>query len=107
MPQHEIVVTLKTASQNGVWPVVRDTLAWIGFAVVVVVGASILDAPNPEPKRAIEAFRAGVQAYETAYHATASSYGQAPVNPYDGPPSLFDALPALPDNSPEKQDYPQ
>jgi hypothetical protein len=46
MPQ-EIVVTLKTQQPGGVWPILRGAFAWVGFGVVVGVGASILDAPNP------------------------------------------------------------
>jgi hypothetical protein len=110
MPENNIVVTFKTEQPGGVWPFVRGCFAWVGFGVAVAVGVSIADAPNRDvkPAQAIEAWRAGVQAFETAYHAKAdpygfppSSYGQAPVDWNDAPPRLFDPIPeipALPDN---------
>jgi hypothetical protein len=59
-----------------------------------------------KPAQIIEAFGEGWRAYEVAYHAKASSYGQAPfVNPYDG--IALDPLPdvpALPDNPTGKQE---
>jgi hypothetical protein len=70
MPEN-ITVTLKTEKPGGLWPFVRGTFAWIGFGVVVVMVASILDTPNPDlkPAQIIEALGAGWRAYETAHHA--------------------------------------
>jgi hypothetical protein len=86
MPDN-IVVTLRTEKPPGaVWPVLRAGFAWIGFAVVAVVGLSIVNAPNPPQKASevIEALREGWRAYEAAYRANPSSkaadddYGKAP-----------------------------
>jgi hypothetical protein len=96
MPQ-EIVVTLKQA-EGGFWPFVRDTFALIGFGAVVV-GAVIVNSPNPQGKAVhlIEAVGEGWRASEAGYRAKA--------NPYDGiiPDPLPD-VPALPDNPTGKQE---
>lgn len=81
-----MVITLKTEKPGGLWPFVRGCFAWIGFSVVVVAGASIVNNPGQQ-----EAFRAGWQAYQAAYRAKANPYGQAPVNPFDG--MAFDPVP--------------
>jgi hypothetical protein len=55
---------------------VRDCFVWIGGAVVVVVGISIVDAiPDPDPQvkpaewaaRVTDAVHEGLRAYEIAY----------------------------------------
>ena len=92
-PMPEYIVTLKSEKQGGgFWPFLRGCFAWIGFGVVVLAVLSLQTGQYPDPKRAIEAFREGVQAYrkanENPYAGIAFDPSPAPeaervCNPYD------------------------
>jgi len=85
MPEN-IVVTLKTEKPGGFWPFLRGCFAWIGFSVVVLAVVSFQTGQYPNPERAIEAFREGMQAYQTASKAPiANPYAAIVLDPSPAP----------------------
>jgi hypothetical protein len=96
----EIVVTLKQQQSSGIWPFVRGTFAWVGFGVVAVVGASILDTPNHlKPAQMIETLRADWRAGVAAYRAQANPYDDIALDPLPntalGTAPFVNPIPAL------------
>jgi len=89
MPEN-IVVTLRTEKQGGgLWPFVRGLFAWVGF-VAVVAGVWFLKPPDVQ--HAIDAVRAGYQAYRTfnenrfagiAFDPSPEPESRRVCNPYD------------------------